>query len=187
MKVRFTLTEQAYLDFSIHHIEHSDTQRKLARRGRLGLPIALSLMGAGLAIWVTCRFGVHRLPFSYLAGYFGVSALWYALYPRCSRKWMDKRFKAFLDEGNGKEFLGDFTLELLDDRLRVEGVNDVAEAMYGKVVKLVENKGCLYIYTGGMTAIIVPLDAFAGDLAYREFRSALEEKKRVFGEARGAD
>mgnify|MGYP003622657763 CR=1 FL=1 len=94
---------------------------------------------------------------------------------------MEKRLKAYVAEGNGKEFIGEFTLELLDDRPRMEGQDGVAEKGYDKVRKLVTDKDRLYIYTGSMTAVIVPLHAFGSGEAYRKFRQLLEEKTRAAG------
>lgn len=179
MKLHYTVTDQAYLDFNIHHVGQSDSIRKQARRVRLSLPVIVSLMGLGFCGFMTWRFGVRAPSFAYLAGCLAVSALWYALYPWRYRKALEKRLKAYFAEGHGKEFIGDFTLELLDDRLRTEGVNGAGETLYGKVGKLFENKGCLYIYTGSMTAIILPLNTFDSEETYREFRSHLEEKVRA--------
>ena len=179
MKLHFTVTEQAYLDFNIWHIEHSAAMRKLARRVRLALPVTLSLLGLGFCGFMTYRFGIRTVSFVYLGGCLAIAALWYALYPRRYRKTMKKRLKAYFAEGNGKEFLGNFTLELLDDRLRMAGADGATESAYGKVGNVIENKGCLYIYTGSMTAVILPLDTFGSEEAYREFRSRLEEKVRA--------
>ena len=183
MKLPYTVTEQAYLDFNIYHSGNSDSMRKLARRMRLSLPIIMSLLGFGFCSFMTWRFGIRALSFAYLAGCLAIAALWYALYPLRWRKSLEKRFKAYFAEGNGKEFTGDFTLELLDDRLRTEGADAATESSYGRIGKVLENKGCLYIYTGSMTAVILPLNAFGSDEAYREFRSRLEEKVRAAKEA----
>ena len=187
MQIRYTVTEQAYLDFNIHHIEHSASISKLARRARLALPVVLSLIGLGFWGFTTWRFGIRAFSFANLAGCLAISALWYTLYPWRYRKSLEKRLKSYFAEGNGKEFIGDFTLELRDVPLRTEGGDGVTTAVpYDRIGKLVENKGCLYIYTGSMTAVILPLDAFGSDEAYREFRGRLEEKLRAAREARSA-
>ena len=184
MKLHFTVTEQAYLDFNIDHIEHSDSLRKAAGRARLIVPLVLLFIGASFTVFIVCKFGIHAFPLAYLAGCLAVSALWYVLYPAYYRRILEKRLKSYLAEGNGKEFLGDFTLELLDDRLRMAGAGGVTEALYANVGKLIENKGCLYIYIGSMTAVILPLDAFGSAETYREFRHLLEEKMQAVGGAR---
>ena len=54
----------------------------------------------------------------------------------------------------------------------------VRETPYGAVERLVENAGCLYIYIGAMTAVIVPLESFGGADSYSEFQNRLQEKIR---------
>ena len=180
MKLHYTVTEQAYLDFSIYHAEQSESLSKLARRYRLLFPALISLIGVGFCGFMTWRFGVRVFPFAYLAGCLALSALWYAFYPRLHRSSMKKRIKAYVAEGNGKEFIGSFTLELLDDRRFMKDADGVTTAVpYDRIGKMVENKGCLYIYIGSMTAIIIPLDTFGSEEAYREFRDSLAEKVRT--------
>ena len=77
-------------------------------------------------------------------------------------------------------------MELLDDRLRMQNPDGGTEVVYGKIGKLVENKNCLYIYTGSMTAVIVPLGSCGSNEAYREYLGRLEEKVRAAKEALGA-
>ena len=59
MKLHFTVTEQAYLDFNIDHIEHSDSLRKAAGRARLIVPLVLLFIGASFTVFIVCKFGIH--------------------------------------------------------------------------------------------------------------------------------
>lgn len=174
MKLRYTVTKKAYFDFNIYHIQNLAVTRRQVRKTRIMPPVIWSLTGL-----VFCGYFLQAqqsVPLALPVALFVVSVLWIILYPICFRKALEKKLTGWVDKGIGKEFIGDFTLELLEDRIRTEGESGVAETMYDNIERLVVNKGCLYIYIGSLSAHILPLEAFDNEEAYREFRSFLEKK-----------
>ena len=181
MKLHYTLTQENYLDFNIFHAMNSAPAKALLRKTRTQPPVVWLL-----AFLVFCGYSLYtsgRLPTVLAYIILSMSVLWYVLYPLCHRKTLEWRLKRRL-AGGGRESMGEVTLEPLDDRLSAEDAGGVREVPYGEVERLVENKGCLYVYIGENSAFIVPLNAFAGDGAYGEFRNSLEENMRASREAR---
>lgn len=177
MKLHYTVTNEAYFDFNIYHFENSASTRKQIRKTRILPPVTWSITA-----FTFCGYFFYTqqtIPFALPAALLVVSVLWYVFYPACFRKSLEKKLKRWMAQGVGKEFIGDFTLELLEDRIRTTDGISVMETLYGNVERLVENKGCLYIYTGVASALILPLEAFSGEDSFREFRNDLEEKART--------
>lgn len=177
MKLHYTVTKESYSDFNMYHFENSASTRKQIRKTRVLPPVTWSLTAFTLCGYFL--YTQQTVPIALPAALLVVSVLWYLFYPACFRKSLQKKLKQWMAQGVGKEFIGDFTLELLEDRVRTTDGISVMETMYGNVGRLVENKGCLYIYTGADSALIVPLEAFSGEDAYLEFRNILEEKART--------
>ena len=179
-RLRYTLTKEARLEFNIYHTEHSATISRQTRKARILPPLIWLLVALGFQAFFYYRFGRGPLWFPVIV--FAASALWFLLYPLCRRWWVRKTLASYLGEIEGKDPLN-ATLELRDDRLRAEADDGMTEARYAEVEKLVENKGCLYIYVGWAMAFIVPLEAFGGEAAYRKFREELELKIKAAKEA----
>ena len=179
MKFRYTVTEKAYLDFNMYHILNSPYLRKQARLARI-MPFMFWLLLLGVDAFTS---GVFSPGFS--LAFITLGALWFLFYPAYYRKANKKRLKRYIDEGNGQEYIGDQSLELLDDRMRTEDKTGLREMPYAIVDRLVENQDCLYIFIGAMTAVIVPQSAFDGDNFYPDFRAYLEGKIRLAKTAAG--
>ncbi len=176
IKLHYTVTEQAYLDFSLYQIEQSDSVRRLIQRNR-SLPAAIGLFVTfGSLVILHLRFGTIEPNASVFFLVLGV--LWYFLYPAMYWNSVRKQLKAFAGEGSLQGQTTAFTLELQVDRLRVEGVGIITEVLYSRIETLLENKGHVYIGIGGMEAFIIPLDCFDSEAAYGEFRDCLEQKCR---------
>ena len=184
MKLRYTTTKKNYLDFNIFHALNTDAAKALIKRTRIRPPLIWLLVSLAFCGYFFYEYG--RFSIEFLLIILVTTALWYLLYPLCHREVLEWRFERWLEAGGGREFTGDVTLELLDDRLRAEDAAGVREVPYGEVERLVENKKCLYVYIGADSAFIVPLTAFDGDHAYGEFRARLEEGMRSAGKARDA-
>lgn len=177
MKLRYTITQEHYADFNMFHMLNSDAAKALIRKTRIWPPavwLLICLLFCGYFFYTSGRF-----PTAVACVVAGMSALWYALYPLCHRKSLERRIGRWLADGGGREFVGEVAMDLLDDRLRAEDAGGVREVLYDRVERLVENKNCLYIYIGTVSAFLVPLEAFADAEARREFRDALEEKARA--------
>ncbi len=174
--LNYTVTEKAYLDFNMYHVLNSPYLRKQAKLLRVLPPLILVFLFVGdLFLWAGPG---RRFPPLFPAAVIGLAILWFTAYQAYYRKSMEKRLKGYIREGNGQEFLGEQSLELLDDRIRTVEKNGVRETPYHVVEKLVENEGCLYIFIGAMTAIIVPLETLDGSASYPDFRNHLEDKVR---------
>ena len=184
MKLRYTITKESYFDFNLYHFENAASTRKQVRKTRILPPVTWALTAITFAGYFFYK--QQTLPIALPAALIVVSALWYVFYPACFRKALERKLKRWMAQGVGKEFMGDFTLELLEDRIRTTDGVSVTETVYGNVERLVENKGCLYIYIGAASAHIIPLEAFGSDDAYREFRNLLEEKMRTAPKTREA-
>ena len=183
MKLRYTLTQDNYLDFNIFHALNSAPAKALLRRTRTRPPVVWLL-----AFLVFCGYSLYtsgQMPTVLAYIILSMSVLWYFLYPLCHRKTLEWRLKRRL-AGGGRESMGEVTLAALDDCLRAEDAGGVREVPYDEIERLVESKGCLYIYIGENSAVIVPLAAFGNGEAYREFRKTLEQNIRAAREARMA-
>ncbi len=184
MKLHYTLTQDNYLDFNIFHTLNSAPAKALLRKIRTQPPMVWLL-----AFFVFCGYSLYtsgQLPTMLAYIILSMSVLWYFLYPLCHRKTLEWRLKRRL-AGGGREVMGEVALELLDDCLRAEDAGGAREVPCDEIERLVENKGCLYIYIGESSAFIVPRSAFANDEAHRQFSKNIEENMRAARKAHYAD
>jgi|GEM_PF-4986230 len=123
MKLSYTVTEKAYRDFNIHFILHTAYLQRQARLIRF-LPLLFCIMP-----WVLEALTDRVLPIWYSVGLVALGLLWVLFYPAYYRLVLKKRFERYIKEGNGKEFLGDHSLELLDDRMMLKDKTNLLDSV----------------------------------------------------------
>ncbi|AYC30530.1 YcxB family protein [Paenisporosarcina cavernae] len=169
MKLIYHLSEEAYVQFNMHHIENSKTVQTSLKLQRFGIPILYLFVAIVLS-------RVTEMPLAYLLVGFAILGLaWILFYPRYFYRSIKKRTEKFIQEGDSKGILGTHEMTLTD-----EGITDISEgrqtsASWQSLQRLTEDDHNLYIYNTSMSAYILPKQEIA---QWREVKDLVLDKMR---------
>ena len=167
MKLNFAVSEEDYIQFNVCHYENSGSVKRqrtlMAMLGVLALPVWEYLNTGGVSMITSV-----------------VSMTFWAMWLIFGRK-LYRKAMAFLagmqvKKGAGREFIGERTLELLEDKIRMVWPQKTVDTSYETIEKITSDGKRLYVYTGSMSALIIPLSAFADEGEKQEFFRLLKEK-----------
>jgi hypothetical protein len=168
MKIDYTLTEDDYLRYNIHHFMHSPA----LRNNRLLLRFATPLLTVAILILLT-----GPVPWT-LTVCAVVYIAWVIVWPFLHRQSVKRTVAKMMRDGRGNEFVGEFSLELADDRMRGSGNGRVTETDYDRIERIVADGDVHYVYVGSISAYILPDSAFRDEGEKLRFFDLLEEKMR---------
>ena len=175
MILHYTLPEDAFFDYNVYYSTQSPVQQKHIQKWRTLPPLVWTLMAvSGVVFLNSAEFHIRLL---IVLGCTIASVVWYIRYPVIFERAIIKVLKRWFAEGKYNEYVGDFTLELTEDRLRESAPGRVTEVGYDKIQTIVEDKRWIYIFIGSITAVIVPYAAFATREEKERFVAMLEEKR----------
>lgn len=168
MELRYTVTENDYIQYNLYHHAHSPSTRRTVAIFRFGVPVILVILSL-----LTIR---HHNLFAWLPAII-LAVLWLALTPGFFRRSIAKNVKKLMYEGRYSEFIGDFTVTLLDDTIRYAGNGQTMETAYNRVERVEHDAERLYIYIGSLSAIIIPLRDFKDEAEKQAFLNLLAQKR----------
>ncbi len=180
MEINYSVSNNDYIQYNVHHTENSPTFKKQTMTMRLVFPIIFILITlisyAGeiahpkpeTIIGMGCTFVFLAI----------ISILFFVFYPAIFRKTLIRNINSMLNEGKQNEFIGEHKLLLQENRLRVENITreSTIETAYKNIERIVCDKNALYIYTGSITAFIIPANAFTTDMEKEKFIAELKSK-----------
>lgn len=173
MKIHYTLTERAYLEFNLYHISTAATQRKIFKLWRY-LPAALLFCFCSyLAATAPDRSNAPVLLLVAVAG----AAFWILYYPIGWRKRILKTVR-WLAPKERNDFLGDYSIELCPDALHEESPSRSSDIAYSQISRIIHHRNQIYIYTDTMTASVVPYSAFTDEAERENFLRLLEAYRK---------
>ena len=95
---------------------------------------------------------------------------------RSIRKTNEKQYRKQIEAGKGAEFIGDYTLELLEDTLALSQSSRKSEIGYDAVESIEQDEYCVYVYCGSLSAVLLPQTAFRDEQQKSELFSFLKSK-----------
>lgn len=153
-RIDYTLTKEAYLEYNLYYMKRSASIKRMVLFVQYGLPLLLILFLAVLYFFSLIS----------MANASAISAVAYGvcvfLYPGIFTRSMKRRLRKMIDEGAGREFIGEHTLTWHDDYLQDTFSGNVFQVPYHHVEKIIENAGSLYLFIGPMLAFVLPLSVF---------------------------
>jgi len=151
MTINYELKEEDFIQFNLHYIEDSPSQRKAYWSLRLLIPMLFSGL---IYIIGTVIFNQPSIYWTITAiGFFG---LWVLYFPEQYRKTIIKQTKKMLSKGVTGTVFGEKTLTISDTALTVSGEN-VHEELRLQDIKAIESyEDMILIYNSKRSAVIVP-------------------------------
>ena len=155
MTLTYSVTKEDYYHYCIYSYDHNKYMDKQVLRVRL-------LYGGfiALATAVILLFQLTSKPLLYSAVLWIMSAILIANTKRSLRKTNRKLYKKQIANGHGSEFIGDYTLELLENQLILSLASRKSEIGYDAVERIGQDEHGLYVFCGTLSAVLIPLSAF---------------------------
>ena len=173
MRIRYEITLEDLLAFSLHLHQQSPTLRRNRRRAA----IALAVMIIGLCLVAS---EITKDSIFLWVGVGGATVI-AAIYPRIYRrnvKWLSSRIYA---EGQNKALLCQHVSELRDNGL-FDGTEFLERTVFWKGIERIESlPGHTFVYLSTMSAQVIPENSIV-EGNYQEF---VEELQRRWHHARG--
>ncbi len=163
MKIKYNLTEEDYLSFSLYHAKHSEATRKSLRTQLLIFPM-LFLIIAFLYTWI------FKQPVLWPLIIFAVlSLLWIVLYPKYFYNFVRRYAKNMLQEAGNNGLLGDHVMTFSEKGIVDSTSSGKTNRDWADIINLKENDDYLYIYSSKTTAYIVPKRALTSVEKTRDY------------------
>lgn len=173
MQIRYEITLEDLLAFSLHLHQKSPTLRRTRRRAAVGLfamIIGLCLVGSEIT----------RDPIVLWVGVGGATVI-AAIYPRIYRrnvKWLSSRLYA---EGQNKALLCEHVSELRDKGL-FDGTQFLERTVFWKGIERIESiPGHTFVYLSTMSAQVIPENT----IIEGDYQAFVEELQRRWQHAHG--
>jgi len=171
MKLEFSIIEEDYINFNIHHMNISKTYRRTIFKQRYIVPIIFLITPFFLV-------KISKIPFLNWIVLYGLLYITWACFYKKYLIWKVKNsIKKILKEGTNNGILGKKTFEICEDEI-------IETSEYGKNstnIKSVEdvfiNDEYIYIYINRLQAYIVPIRAFINKKEKDEFIKHMESIK----------
>jgi hypothetical protein len=166
MKIKYTNTEEDVVCFGLHCRENSPTHKRIMRSARLLIPAFITIY-----FLLEC-FNDGNL-FHIFEGLF-LSGVYIVIFSLASKQGSNKITKKLYAEGKNKGIFCEHEIEIIDVGI-VETTNvGKQESYWATIEKIEETDEHLFIYTGSMTAHVIPKSRVEGDLDL--FTKILREK-----------
>lgn len=170
MELHYSISENDYIQFNIFHYENSKTTKRL----RLFLGILVPLLFVLLGFIMVKR--LDFFPFL-LAVIFAL--VWFGSGGKTYKKILSFNIKKLMQEGKSNEFIGERTLSLLEEKILTVETYHTTESSYDSIQRIESDSERLYIYTGAISAFIIPFSAFDSETQKQEFLNILKQKAKL--------
>ena len=175
MTLKFTVTEQDYINFNLHHRKTSKT----GKRGKIA-NILILIPAFFLGFWLANRIDDEPVDV-YFFVFFGIMAaialpLLFLLFTFLDKLIVRWTAKSMLKDGKNNDFLGEQTVIFHEDCIEDINAHSQSRVPYTSIEKINFGYDCYYIYMGAIKANIIPLSAFADDAQRQEFLELLKQR-----------
>jgi hypothetical protein len=169
MTIEYELTKDDVLAFNLYHRSHSPTLRRQYYFAWL-LP-ALAWLTVCTALWYCAdqRPGEPLQTFLDLLPMFCGVPIYLAIFPWARRRGLRRVLDSMMSEGKNRAVFGRRTVTLSREGIAQSGEFASSSISWRTVERVVRDGDHAYIYSGAVTAIIVPRRAFAGESEFDDF------------------
>lgn len=171
MEIEYELTTDDYLHFSEYHCQHSPTIRRTKLFTFLMGPVAFGIMG--LVEYV------FRDRLSALIAFWTAGLLYLAIMPLYWKWSIRRRTLRLLAEGPNAGRTTPCTLKIDEGGIHVTSPKGEANLNWIAIEKVRCTEKYLYLYTGAMSAIVVPSRAFASTVEFDRFVTHARELREA--------
>lgn len=170
MELRYTISEQDFIDYNMYFIDHDPVTQKTIHRMRLLLAGLVIVGGAAL------MYGVGTLTPVSVAVYVALAAGIYAYAPRGFKNKAKKNVRLTIKRAVNKHICGQKLLTADDEGVRLTGEDEDSRYPYAAFTRVTPVKRQVYLYLDDISALIVPDNAFADAAEKEAFVRFLEER-----------
>lgn len=151
MKIKYKLQEEDYINFNLHHIQNSPSQRRISNILRFVVPP----LGGVIIYYVgTRQFKQPGIYWVVTAILFVV--LWFVFYPSRYEKSIRRQVGKMLSEGDNSSYFSEKTLILNEDSIEVLDGSTSEKFLRNKVKDVKAYDTIIVIYLSSITAHIIP-------------------------------
>lgn len=151
MEIRYTITEEDYIQFNLYHIEQSASLQKQFQMLRLYLPVLVAIVIFLVGTQVMAQPAIY---WSIVAVLYATG--WFVFYPRIYKNAMKKNVLKMTHEGDNTSLFGEKTLVIEGGKITITG-QDTTEIIEKSAIKELKQKNDLVIlYNSAVSAHIIP-------------------------------
>ena len=142
MKIDFEITKEDYINFNIHHLENSKSQKNTINILRYAIPVIFSIpiyfIGTGI-------FNQPSIYWIIIAIIFSIT--WILTYPKQYKKIVAKETNKIISEGDNSSIFGVKILEINDGEIVIKGksISETLSVESIKDVKIYEDMILIYV------------------------------------------
>ncbi len=151
-EIEYTVSEEDVLLFNDYHEEHSPSAQSSLRRQRYGMPVFF--LGCGTLLFLLGRRVMPLVSFAIISG---IWIVWFPEYMQWHRRRVARKMYR---EGDKRDTL--YCQRRL--QIRAEGLGYISKfeeslTKWAGVEKVVSTNGYTFVYTGALTAHVIPKHA----------------------------
>ncbi|RDY23460.1 YcxB family protein [Romboutsia maritimum] len=151
MKMNFEITKDDYINFNLHHLENSKSQKNTFNILRYVIPIIFSILIYFIGTGILNQQSIYWIIVAII-----FSIIWILTYPKQYKKLIAKQTDKILSEGDNSSIFGSKSLEIVDGTIVVKGdfTSETVSLESIKDIKVYEDM--ILIYISGFVAHIIP-------------------------------
>lgn len=150
MELKYTLTEQDYINFNLFHIQNSKMATKALKIQRYTIPVLYLVLAY---IFATIGDSSYILSFI-IFSIFGI--LWFVLYPKFYYRTVIRNVKKMMKEGRNEGLLGEHHMLLTSEGIVDNNTTGETKVAWSGIQEVKEDKNYLYLYNSSVSAYILP-------------------------------
>ena len=150
MEIRYSLTEEDYLNFNMFHIKNSKTAKRALNMQRFLTPILFIV-----ASFVLSKVGNISFLGLFIA-FFMVSILWIIFYPRYFYSYVIRNTKKMIKEGKNDGLLGEHCMIFSEEGIVDSTTTSETKVTWSGIKNIKEDTHNIYLYNSSVSAYILP-------------------------------
>lgn len=152
MEVRYTMTEEDYINFNIHHINNSPSQKNMIFVLRYILPLLAGIFIYYIGAVVRQQPKVYWIIIALL-----YLVLWATYYPKHHRKNIARQIKKMLKEGENTSLFMEKTLKIEGDIIEIIDENSSERTLKSNISHIKIYDDMIAIYLNSLSAHVIPI------------------------------
>jgi Ca2+/Na+ antiporter len=150
VEIRYSLTEEDYLNFNLFHIKNSNTAKKALNMQRFLMPIIFIVLS-----YVFSKVG--NLSFiGLLIAFLIVSILWVMFYPKYFYSYVIRNTRKMIKEGKNDGLIGEHHMIFSEEGIIDSTSNGETKVTWSGIKTFSEDKNSIYLYNSSVSAYILP-------------------------------
>ncbi|MFO8068413.1 MAG: YcxB family protein [Alkalibacterium sp.] len=158
MTIDYELSEEDFIQFKLHLIEESPSQKKMFWVLRILLPLLFAVVIYSVG---TALFNQLFIYWSIIA--IGFFIVWVIYYPTQHKKILLKQTRKLVSEKDNSSLFGKKTLTINDDVITVTGENEQVQINRENIKTIKDYKEMIVLYNSSVSAIIIPKKNLTSD------------------------